>query len=90
MRPLHHLVLDPLLEKRPLTERQARQRNKVLVGPAGDDCEFGAHVDERGVSGREVEEQAGGAVDEVGSVKGGVSSGRAEEGREEGYLRSWP
>lgn len=42
--------------------------------PTGDDCEFGAHVDERGIRGREVEEQAGGAVDELGSVNGGVSS----------------
>ena len=63
MRALDDVILDPALKKRALAKRQPREGNKVLMRAAGYDFEFGAHVDEVGVGGREVGKQAGGKVD---------------------------
>ena len=56
MRELDDLILDAALEENPLAERQPRQRNQLLLRPPRDDREFGPHVDEGGIRGREVEE----------------------------------
>lgn len=69
MRVFRRVFFDASLEKDALAEREAGQANQVLVRAARNDAEFGLQVDLAGIIRSEVEEKAGGVIDQLGSCR---------------------
>ena len=75
MRPINRLIVNAPFQKDPLGKRQAREGDEMFVRAAGDDGEFGVHVDERGgEGGEEVVQEVGCLVDDLGAGFEGVVS----------------
>ena len=63
VRAIGRALVDVLFVENALAEREPGQRGEGFVRAARDHAELGLHVDETGVGGCEMEEQARGFVD---------------------------
>lgn len=52
MRRVRNVLLDPLFVKNPFAKGEAGEGNEIFMGAAGDELEFGLHVDIGGVVAR--------------------------------------